>query len=213
MSDRDRLVSATGRTQVERVRYTQVKIEDAGGETVTVRDEMHAKANFYIRQSRPYFPNKKLRAYIDCSNFLRAARVLCGASLFGALAAVGGGKGIPVFFLAACLLFFLFYCQHQWVNQKSLPVVFKQPVFLRQEHNNSFYEVTVTELDGVALQNYQSGIGFIELSRGKIQFQAFNAQAMKFLSDAKYHSRLMFLLFAMASGYNLYFVLAYSIAD
>ena len=212
MSDRDRLVSPTGRTEVERVRYTQVKIEDIGGETVTVRDEMHARANHYIRQSRPYFPNKKLPAYIDCPYFLRTARVLCGASLFGALVTAGGAKGIPVFFFTVCLLFFLFYCQHQWVNQKSLPVVFKQPVFAQQEHNNSFYEVTVTELDGVALQNYQSGIGFIELSRGKIRFQAFSAQAMKFMSDAKYHSRLMFLLFAMASGYNLYFVVhAYSI--
>jgi len=211
MSDRDRLVTATGRTEVERVRYTQVKIEDVGGETVTVRDEMHAKANHYIKQSRPYFPNEKLPTYIDCRYFLRTARILCGASLFGALVTSGGSKGIPVFFFTACLLFFIFYCQHQWVNQKSLPVVFKQPVLSHQEHNNSFYEVTVTELDGIALQNYQAGIGFIELSRGKIRFQAFSPKAMKFMSDAKCHSRLMLLLFAMASAYNGYFVMAYSI--
>ena len=172
---------------------------------------MHAKANHYIKQSRPYFPNEKLPIYIDCRYFLRTARILCGASLFGALVTSGGSKGIPVFFFTACLLFFLLYCQHQWVNQKSLPVVFKQPVFSHQEHNNSFYEVTVTELDGIALQNYQAGIGFIELSRGKIRFQAFSPKAMKFMSDAKCHSRLMLLLFAMASAYNGYFVMAYSI--
>jgi len=210
MSDRDRLVTATGRTEVERIRYTQVKIEDVT-ETVTVRDEMHAKANHYIKQSRPYFPNEKLPTYIDCRYFLRTARILCGASLFGALVTSGGSKGIPVFFFTACLLFFLFYCQHQWVNQKSLPLVFKQPVFAHQQNYNSFYEVTVTELDGIALQNYQAGIGFIELSRGKIRFQAFSPKAMKFMSDAKCHSRLMLLLFAMASAYNGYFVMAYSI--
>ena len=207
MSDRDRLV-ATGRTEVERVRYTQVKIEDVG-ETVRVRDEMHAKSNHYIKQSRPYFPNEKLPTYIDCPYFLRIARVLCAASLFGALVSSGGSKVFPEFFFAACLLFFLFYCQHERVNQKSLPLVFKQPVFVHQESNNSIYEVTVTELDGIALQNYQAGIGFIELSRGKIRFQAFNTQAKKYMSDAKCHSRLMLLLFAMASAYNCYFMVSY----
>ena len=210
MSDRDRLVSATGRTEVERVRYTQVKVEEVG-ETVTLRDEMHAKANHYIKQSRPYFPNEKLPTYIDCPYFLRIARILCGLSLFGALAASGESIGVPAFFLTACLLFFLFYCQHQWVNQKSLPVVFKQPVYANQKSSNNFYEVTVTQLDGIALQNYQAGIGFIEVSRGKIKFQAFNAKGKKSMSDAKCHSRLMLLLFAMASAYNCYFVVAYSI--
>jgi len=120
-------------------------------------------------------------------------------------------KGIPVFFLAACLLFMLFYCQHQLVNQKSLSVVFKQPVFAHQENNNGFYEVTLTELDGIALQNYQAGIGFIELSRGKIRFQALSPQAVKYMTDARCNSRLMLLLFVMASAYNCYFaVVAYS---
>jgi len=192
MSDRDRSVSATGRTEVEHVRFTQVKIEDVGGETVTVRDEMHARANFYIKQSRPYFPNKKLPTYIDCPYFLRIARVLCGLSLFGVGVASGGAKGVPVFFLVACLLFLLFYCQHQWVNHRSLPVVFRQPVFAHQESNNSFYEVTVTELDEIALQNYQAGIGFIQLSRGKIRCKSLQPASdeihvrrkMQFSSDA-----------------------------
>ena len=209
MSDRDRLL-ATGRTEVERVQCTQVKLENVGGNIRKVRDEMHAQSNQFIKQSRPYFPNEKLPTYIEFPYFLRTVRVLCVASLLGALVTSGGTSQIvPVFFLTACLLFFLIFCQHQWVIHKSLPVVYKQPVVDRtlQETNNAFYEMTVTELDGIALRNYRAGIGFTKVSQGKIKFQAFNETAMKYMSDAKCQSRLMLLLFAMASAYNLYFTL------
>ncbi|KAJ7385666.1 hypothetical protein OS493_013692 [Desmophyllum pertusum] len=209
MSDRDRLVTSAGRTEVERVRYKEVKVEEVKSNSVTLRDEMHARANHYIKESRPYFPNEKLRTYIDCPYFLRLARILFCASFFGALVASGGSKIIPVFFLVACLLFFFIYCQHERVNQKSLPVVYKQPVLTSQRSLNAFYEVTVTELDGVALQNYQAGVGFVQLSHGKIEFQAFNRDAMKSMSDSKCHSRLMLVLFVMASAYNCYFIATY----
>ena len=119
---------------------------------------------------------------------------------------------LPIFFFIACLLFFCIYCQHELVNQKSLPVVLKQPVFdqSRQSSANEFYEVTVTELDGVALQNYQAGIGFVTLSQEKIKFQAFNETAIRRMSDAKGQSRLMLILFLMAVVYNCYFMAAYS---
>ncbi|XP_078373100.1 uncharacterized protein LOC144656741 [Oculina patagonica] len=201
MSDRDCLL-ATGRTEVGRVQCTQVKLEDDGGDIVTVRDEIHAHSNHYIKQSRRYFPNEKLPTYIRFPYFLGTARVVLFVSLFGALAEPAG----CVLLFIACLMFFFVFCQHQWVNQKSLPVVYKQPVFDGQETNNAFYKMTVTELDGVALQNYQAGIGFIKLSQGKIQFQAFTKTAMKYMSDAKCQSRLMLVLFAMAFAYNSYFM-------
>ena len=208
MSDRDRSVADPRRTEIERVRAEHIEIKDVGN-AVKIRDEIHAHTNHYIKQSKPYFPNDKLLTYIDCPYFLRVARCLCFASLFGALVAAGASKFIPVFFLVACLLFFLFYCQHEWVNQKTLPVVHKQPFLPDQRVNNTFYEVTITELDGIALQNYQAGIGFVELSQGKIEFQAFNNTAKKHMSDAKCQSRLMLLLFLAAFVYNCYFVAAY----
>ena len=208
MSDRDRSVANPGRTEIERVRAEHIEIKNVGT-TAKIRDEVHAHTNHYIKQSKPYFPNDKLLTYIDCPYFLRVARWLCFASLFGALVAAGASKFIPVSFLVACLLFFLFYCQHEWVNQKTLPVVHKQPFIPDQKLLNTFYEVTITELDGIALQNYQAGIGFVELSQGKIKFQAFNNTAKKDMSDAKCQSRLMLLLFLAASVYNCYFVAAY----
>ena len=208
MSDRDRLIANPGRIEIEQVHEEHIEIKDVGT-TVTIRDEIHAHTNHYIQQSKRYFPKDKLHTYIDCPYFLRVARCLCFASLFGALVAAGASKFIPVFFLVACLLFFLFYCQHEWVNQKTLPVVHKQPFLRDQRGNNKFYELTITELTGIALQNYQAGIGFVELSQGKIEFQAFNNTAKKYMSDAKCQSRLMLLLFLAAFIYNCYFVAAY----
>ena len=181
------------RAELERLKYRKVEVEDVGL-SVTVRDAVHAKTNHYIEQSRPYFPNEKLPTYIDCSNLLNFARGLCLLSLFGALAAGNGSVLIPVFFFLVCLAFIVIYCQHERVNQKSLPVVLKQPVFASQESNNAFYEVTVTDLDGIVLQNYQAGIGFVGLSRGKIRFQAFNTKAREYMTRAKCHSRVMLFL-------------------
>ena len=192
------------RTEVEGVQFRKVEVKEIG-KSVTVRDASHAKTNHYIKQSRPYFPKEKLSTYIDFPNFLKFARVLCVASLFGALS-----KTSSIIFFVACLLFLIIYTQHEMVNQKSLPFVLKQPVFDSQRLENSFYEVTVTELSGVALQNYQTGVGFIALSQGKIKFQAFNRNAIKYMSNANCQSRLMLVLFSVAAVYNCLFMVAYS---
>ena len=197
------------RTEVEGVQFRKVEVKETG-KSITVRDAPHAKANHYIKQSRSYFPKEKLRTYIDFPYFIKLARGLCVASLFGALAAAGWSTFIPISFLVACLLFFIIYCQHESVNQNSLPLVLKQLVIDSQRSGNAFYEVTVTELNGVALQNYQAGVGFIELSQGKIQFQAFNRNAIRYMSEGQCQSRLMLVLFLAAAVYNCYFVAAYS---
>ena len=79
MSDRDRLIANPGRTEIERVRSKHIEIKDVGT-TVKIRDEIHARTNHYIKQSKPYFPKDKLLTYIDCPYFLRVARWLCFAS-------------------------------------------------------------------------------------------------------------------------------------
>lgn len=191
----------------ERLKYRQIKVEEVGVDT-EVRDELHAHANHYIEQSRPYFPNAHLPKYIDCPYFLKIARLVCFASLICTLVVKISGdvsNAIPVGFFVACLLFFFVYCQHERVNQKSLPVVLKQPVFDSQRTLNEFYQVTVTELDGVALQNYQAGFGFIQLTQGKIKIQAFNRKAIRQMSDAKCQSRLMLVLFLASVIYNGFF--------
>lgn len=163
MSDRDRLIANPGRTKLERVHAKRVEIKDVGI-TVKVRNEIHAHTNHYIKQSKRYFPNEKLRIYINCPHFLKIAPIPGGFSIFGGIVVLGAPKAVPVFFFVVCLLLFMIFCQHEWVNQKTLPFVHKQPFLNLQKRFNEFYEVTITELDGIALQNYQAGIGFVELT-------------------------------------------------
>lgn len=196
----------------ERLKYRQIKVEEVGVHK-EVRDEVHARANHYIEESRPYFPNAQLPKYIDCPYFLSVARLVCFASLICTLVVKISGsvsKAIPIGFFGACLLFFFIYCQHERVNQMSLPLVLKQPVFDSQRRLNEFYQVTVTELDGIALQNYQAGVGFIQLTQGKIKIQAFNRKAIRQMSDAKCQSRLMLFLFLLSVIYNgVFYILPY----
>lgn len=178
------------------------------GVNTEVRDEVHAHTNHYIEQSRPYFPNAQLPKYIHCPYFLRIAQLVCFASLICTLVVKISGsasKAIPIGFFGACLLFFFIYCQHERVNQMSLPLVLKQPVFDSQRRLNEFYQLTVTELDGIALQNYQAGFGFIPLTQGKIKIQAFNRKAIRQMSDAKCQSRWMLVLFLLSVIYNGFF--------
>ena len=195
--------------KTERLKYRRIKVEEVGVDA-EVRDEVHAHANHYIKTSRPYFPNERLPKYIDCIDFLKIARLVCFASLICTMVfriSGGGSKAIPIGVFVACLLFFFIYCQHERVNQKSLFVVLKQPVFDSQIPLNEFYEVTVTELDGIALQNYQAGFGFIQLTQGKIKIQAFNRKAIKQMSNAKCQSRLMLVLFLVSVIIYGFFIL------
>lgn len=83
------------------------------GVNTEVRDEVHAYANHYIEQSRPYFPNAQLPKYIHCPYFLRIAQWVCFASLIGTLVVKISGSAssaIPIGFFGACLLFFFIYC-------------------------------------------------------------------------------------------------------
>ena len=197
------------RIELGQVKHTKIAVEEVG-RSVTIRDEAHAKANHYIKQSRQYFPHEKLPIYIDCPYFLKFARVFCLASVLGIWKVSGGSVIMQVVLFIGCLALLTVYGQHELVNQRSLPTVLKQPIFAGQKSTNNFYEVTVTDLEGIALQNYQAGVGFVSLSQGKIKFQAFNKTAKKYMSSAVWNSRLMMVLFSVGTVYNCFFLVVYS---
>ena len=197
------------RIELGQVKHTEIEVEEVGG-SVTIRDEAHAKANHYIKESRPYFPHEKLPIYIDCPYFLKFARAFCLASVLGIWKVSGGSVIMQVVLFIGCLAFLTVYGQHELVNQRSLPTVLKQPVLAGQKSTNAFYEVTVTDLEGIALQNYQAGVGFVSVSQGKIKFQACNKRAKKYMRRAIWNSRLMMVLFSVGAVYNCYFLVIYS---
>ena len=198
------------RIELGQVKHTKIEVEEVQCRTVTIRDEAHAKANHYIKQSREYFPHEKLPIYIDCPYFLKLARAFCLASVLGIWKVSGGSVIMQVVLFVGCLAFLTVYGQHELVNQRSLPTVLKQPIFAGQKSTNNFYEVTVTDLEGIALQNYQAGVGFVSVSQGKIKFQAFNKTAKKYMRRAICNSRLMMALFSVGAVYNCYFLVIYS---
>lgn len=207
MSERDRLIPHNEATEVQ---HTRVTVQDVGV-TVRVRNTAHAYTNHFITESRPYF-RRNLPTYIDCVLFLFFTRLFFLASFLGALALKGGYfKGAPFYCFVVCAIFIAIFSQHEIVNRKSLPVVLSQPVIDGQLSLNALYELTITELQGLALQNYQVGIGFIHVSEGKVKFQAFNRKAVRAMIMARRTSRFMLFLFFSSACYNFYFMMIYSL--
>ena len=207
MSERDPLLPHTA---VREVQHTQVTVKDVG-KTVRIRNTVYAYSNHFITQSRPYF-RRRLTTYLDCVCFLFLTRLMFLASFLGALALKGGYfKGTPFYCFVVCAIFIGVFSQHEIVNRKSLPVVLSQPVFDGQLSLNALYEVTITELRGLALENYRAGIGFVNVSEGKVKFQAFNRKAVSAMKRARRNSRCMLVLFFCSACYNFYFIMVHSL--
>jgi len=208
MSERAPLLPAT---EARRVQHTRVQVEDVGV-TVRIRNTPYAYSNHFITQSRPYF-RRPLPTYIDCATFPFFTRLMFLASFLGALALLGGYyKGAPFYCFLVCAVFIGIFCQHEVVNRKSLRTVLTQPVIDGQRSLNALYEVTITELQGMALQNYRAGIGFVHVSEGKVKFQAFNRKAVRAMMRARQTSRLMLFLFFCTACYNFYFMMVHSLS-
>lgn len=207
MSETDRLIPVTGARGVQ---HTRVAVEDVGV-SVRIRKSIYAYSNHFITQSRPYF-RRKLPTYIDCALFLCFTRLLFVASFLGALTLEGGYfKGAPFYCFFVCAVFIGIFCQHEVVNRKSLRIVMTQPVIDGQRSLNALYEVTITELQGMALQNYRAGIGIVHVSEGKVKFQAFNRKAVHAMICARRTSRFMLFLFFCSACYNFYFMMVHSL--
>lgn len=209
MSERDRLLADP--VAIRGTNYTQVSVRDVGQPT-TVSTAPHVRANHFIKQTRKYFPRCKLQTYICAFPLFRCtAMLLFIASCLGALSLNGGYySAVPAYCFLLCALGIAVFSQHEVINKRSVPVVLLQPVIDGQKMLNAFYRVTVTELSGITLENYRAGIGFLELSEGSVEFQAFNRNALRSIKQARRFSRVMLFLFSCAAVYNLYFLMAVS---
>lgn len=207
MSERDPLIP---QTIVREIQQTRVTVKDVG-KTIMLRNSFYAYSNHFITQSRPYF-RRNLPTYLDCVLFLYFVWLMFCASFLGALALQGGYfKGAPFYCFVVCAIFMAIFSQHEIVNKRSLPVVLSQPVIDGQIPLNALYEVAITELHGLAQDNYRAGIGFINVSEGKVKFQAFNRRAVRALHQARRTSRCMLFLFFCSACYNFYFMMVHSL--
>ena len=166
-----------GEVQAARAAQERIQVRTFG-KYVTLRDSIYSKTNFYIKQSRPYIPHKKLRTYF----YIRFMRwvfliycVLCIPMPFvpnfmWPWSAVTGG---------IALIWLLIFAQHMHVVYWTIPQVLSQPIWPDnvQSSGNDFYEFTLERVEGVYLRARDSGIGIVQAASGSIEFQALNETA------------------------------------
>ena len=166
-----------GEVQAARAAQERIQVRKFG-KSVSLRDSIYSKTNFYIQQSRPYIPHKKLRTYF----YIRFMRwvfliycVLCIPMPFvpnfmWPWAAATGG---------IALIWLLIFAQHMHVVYWTIPQVLSQPILSddAQPQENDFYEFKVERVEGVYLSARDSGIGIHQAAAGSIKFQALNETA------------------------------------
>ena len=96
------------------------------------------------------------------------------------------------------------------VNRRSLPLVKKQPLKNDLQTLNVLYEMTVAELEMIALSSYDMEIGFLKTNSGRVYFQVFHPAAFHIMDKAKRTSRIMLGVFLFLAVYNTIFTFLYS---
>lgn len=133
-------------------------------------------------------------------------------SIVVAVFSFGGAASFPaaVAFMLFGFPFIALYLQNEMVNRKSLPLVKKQPVKNDLQTLNSLYEVTVAELEMIALSSYDIEIGFLKTNLGRVSFQVFHPAAFQIMDKAKSFSRILLGVFLFLAVYNTIFTFLYS---
>lgn len=191
-------------TAAEMLRFKETRVENVGREVNISRASVHRFTNIFIDESRPFIPEASLPVYRGVP--LWFALIVLVLSFSGAASLVGA-----IVCLVADSPMIAIYCQNEWVNRKSLPLVKKQPVKNDLKTLNALYEVTHAELEMIALSTYDKGIGFISSSYGKVKFQAFHPAAFALMDKAKNTSRWLLGLYLFVAAYNIFFILLYSV--
>lgn len=193
-------MSGTGDIGIANLNRLEVGIENYGT-SVTIRDGEHSRTNHYIECSRSFFPGRTLYKYIIFRwmefvvFFSFVVSILSFLSLY-----------LAVVMDLINLAFLVIYLQHViFVNCHTMLFVRKQPVISDQKSGNDFYKLTVRELSGTMLTNYENNIGVISLNEGEVKFQAFNQNAIHSMDEAKRNSNRYLLVVMFMCAYSAIF--------
>jgi len=155
---------AVGEFQQGRLRVRSV------GKRITLSGGIYGHVNHYIRQSRKYFPHRRLRtfAYFYYMPYIYIALIFPGSLLCFHFTT-------SLLLAEFHLCFFLLYCQHVYVCLGTLRYVQMQPtapnhsMTLANEHKEIDFEEY--QMRFAATSNV--GVGFVTHSAGKIKYQVF----------------------------------------
>lgn len=182
----------------------QIRETSFGNKVDIPRTSVHRYTNIFIEESKPFYPQETLPIY-------RVAPLWFIALIF--LFSLGGAANLTAAII--CLIsdvpFVAIYCQNEWVNCKSLPVVKKQKIVNDLPTLNDLREVTITELEMMAISTNNAVIGLIRTAQGNYKFQVFHPAAFQIMDKAKNTSRILLGLFTAAALYNIICICVYAL--
>ena len=180
-----------GNVEVGQAQYQAVNIQSKG-RPVKIRDAWHAATNFYIRQSRQYFPSHRLRTFAECRCFKSCVTCLCcfslalvitASCLIGLLSddstAIAISIGMSALAVVCCTPVLLIFCQHLNVICCTLPLVLSQHVEPNLGNKkNDHIEVGVTTLESAYVRANNRGVNLLSQNTGKVQIQVLSYEAV-----------------------------------
>ena len=128
-------------------------------------------------------------------------------SIIVAVLSFGGTGSFPYTIVFHLLLS---ACNTNWSTENVVPLVKKQPFKIDLQTLNVLYEMTVAELEMIALSSYDMKIGFLKTNSGRVYFQVFHPAAFHIMDKAKRTSRIMLGVFLFLGVYNTIFTFLYS---
>ena len=182
-------IARSGYVAVGEVTGGQISIRSTGT-TVTVTDNLYPKTNFYIEQSRQYFPERKFRKYIYFYYFYTVYLLIFLGSFPTFL------NFIYAFVMAAVNgAFLLMYIQHIFVIVTTMRYVIKQPSVPNRSlrANNDHIEIGVDVYNARYAASSNAGIGLLVHGSGKVKVQVFRNRAMARMKNTMGISTLCFI--------------------
>ena len=191
-----RVVKA-GYVEIGEVDHSQVTIKGTG-QRVNIPRNIYGETNFYILQSRKYFPNCKFSTYIHFYYIYMFYPLI----FFGSFAA-------PVNFIFAFVmtgvnaLFLLLYIQHLHVIRKTMKYVIRQVVVPNHSIalNNDHIEISWEKYTAQYAATSDIQVGFVMKGAGTVQIQVFKKKAMRVMKKSIAVSILCFIGSAMTVLY------------
>ena len=190
----------------------QVITVKSTGKTVHIPTDIYARTNFYIRQSQQYVRSRKLRVFINFRWFggIMSCVLLVQLAVL-LLVSVFLGQQRPTVELSIVWLVlsfvviltliptFIVFCQHLHVVCWTIPWVLRQPVIPNMIAGNKHLEIAVTNLEGVYLSAYNSGIGLVSQKTGKIKFHVLSSNTALLMR----RTRNLSIIFAVMAIINV----------
>lgn len=169
---------------------------------VFIPNNIYSKTNFYIKQSRKYFPGHPLH----CLLYFRGMQwVYLAVACLSVLGPVSAIYAFLCFVVNA--VFTAVFSQHLYVVFTTLPIVLSQPIVQDDGGlNNRHLEISVEHQRADILQTNGEIVGIVGGVRGKGKIQAFTVSGMMVMKKCRIVSIVCFvacccfLVYCSASG-------------